>query len=388
MAETLHWSNWSGNVTTNPIGIVRPAAVADIVDALASTEGEVRAVGATHSHSAVAASSGLVVDLSDWVGVLDVGSTQTTVRSGTRIHQLGAALRSEGVSLLNQGDIDRQSVAGACSTGTHGTGIDNQNLSAGVLGVTLITANGEVVEANSSKNTEVLNAAQLSLGGLGIMSKMTIRVRPAYRLHERIWLETVDTVLSQIDVLTAETRHFEFFWYPGQERAICKSLDETSAEVSELPDQKHERIGWSDRIISSDRTDLHTEMEYSVPAELGPACFEAIRALIGTSFPELVWPLEYRTVAADDVWMSAANGRPTVTISVHQAQELDDELLFRACEAIFVEYEGRPHWGKVHYLHANVLRSLHKDWDAWWAVRDRLDPAGRFLTSYLTSLRT
>jgi FAD/FMN-containing dehydrogenase len=385
--STHIWSNWSGRETSTPHSIIRPAAEADIAEAITSSRGEIRAVGATHSHSAVAASNGVVIDLSDWVGVTSVAGTTATARSGTRIHQLGAPLRAAGVALYNQGDIDRQSLSGACSTGTHGTGIDNQNLSASVEGFRLAIADGSIIEANSTTNTDVFRAGQLSLGALGVMTELTVRVRPAYRLHERIWLQDLDEVLDSIDDLARATRHFEFFWYPGQQRAICKSLDETTDAVSDLPDRPYERIGWSDRIISSDRTELHTEMEYSVPAEVGPVCFNAIRTLIASSFPELEWPLEYRNVAQDDVWMSPANGRPTVTISVHQAHGLADEPLFRACEEIFVNAGGRPHWGKVHFLNSSVLRPAHRDWDAWWAVRDRLDPQGRFVTSHLEQLR-
>jgi FAD/FMN-containing dehydrogenase len=124
-----------------------------------------------------------------------------------------------------------------------------------------------------------------------------------------------------------------------------------------------------------------------VPVERGPACFAALRALIARNFPDLRWPLEYRTLAADDLWLSTASGRATATISVHQGAELPDEPLFRACEAIFAAHDGRPHWGKVHYRTGKELAALYPRWDDWWRVRDRYDPDGRFLNSHLSALR-
>ena len=390
MAESsdLTWSNWSGRETTTPTAFVRPASEDDLADALRSTTGEVRAVGATHSHSAVAASSGLVVDLEDWVGVLETGDGWARLRSGTRIHQLGAPLRAAGLALHNQGDIDRQSVAGACGTGTHGTGLGNRNFSSAVLGTRLMTADGELVETDATTDPDLWQATRLSLGAFGVATELTLSLRDAYRLHERIWLQPVDEVVADVDRLMAATRHFEFFWFPGQERAICKSLDETELAVDPMPDRPYERIGWSDRIISSDRTELHTEMEYSVPAEAGPECFAAIQRLLVDRFPDVTWPLEYRHVAADDVWLSPAKGRPTVTISVHRAHGLPDEPYYRAAEEIFLGFGGRPHWGKVHFCDGPMLREMHEDWDRWWAARDRVDPAGRFVTSSLAALRT
>jgi L-gulonolactone oxidase len=140
-------------------------------------------------------------------------------------------------------------------------------------------------------------------------------------------------------------------------------------------------------VLANDRPDKHSEMEYALPAARGPACFRALRERIARDFPGLRWPLEYRSVAADDLWISAASGRETVTISVHQGVDVPDEPLFRACEEIFRAHEGRPHWGKVHYLDGAELARIHARWPAWWRVRDRFDPDGRFLSPYLESLR-
>lgn len=386
------WSNWSGRQRSTPALVLAPASEAELVAAV-TRAGELsvplRAVGASHSHSRVAATDGVLVTLDDWTGVIDVDTDAmtATLRSGSRIFELGEPLHAAGVALRNQGDIDRQSIAGATSTGTHGTGPTLQNLSSSVVGARLVTAGGEVVACSAGENAELFQVARHSLGAAGLIVDLTVAVRPAYRLHETLWKEDPASVFGRIDELTAATRHFEFFWMPQLDVCACKSLAETDASVDPMPDVKLQRIGWSHDIISSTRNDLHTEMEYSVPAEAGPECFDEVRTMILRDFPDLTWPLEYRTLAADDLWISTASGRETVTISAHQDVSLDDRPLFEACEAIFRRYDGRPHWGKVHYRTAAELADLYPRYRDWWAVRDRWDPDGIFVSDYLATLR-
>lgn len=387
------WSNWSGRQTAAPVRIVRPTTEAGFVDAVrdAGAAGlTVRAVGASHSHSRVAApDGGLLVDTDGWQGVITLDETATcgTVRSGTRIFQLGAPLHAAGLALRNQGDIDRQSVAGAIATGTHGTGVALQNLSASVTGVRVVLASGDVVDCDAAVEPDLFEVARHSLGGVGLVTTVRLALRDAYRLHEVEWREEPASVVDRIDELTGATRHFEFFWMPQIDRCACKSLAETDAPSDPLPHRPYERIGWSHEIISSIRDVKHTEMEYSVPAERGPTCFMELRELVLTRFGELQWPLEYRTLAPDDVWISTARDRPTVTISAHQDIALDDRPLFEACEEVFARHHGRPHWGKVHGRSGAELVALHRRYRDWWAVRDRYDPDERFVTAHLRALR-
>jgi FAD/FMN-containing dehydrogenase len=392
MTTAATWSNWSGRQTSSPTALFSPTSEEEIVSAVASAAADgasVRAVGASHSHSRIAAPDGVLLNLDGWQGVVsaDVDAQQAIVRSGSRIFELGAPLHAHGLALRNQGDIDKQSIAGATSTGTHGTGPTNQNLSASVEGVRLVLASGEVVSCSPDERPELFELARHSLGGVGVITEFTLGLRPAYRLHERLWKESPDDVFARIDELVAGTRHFEFFWMPQLDACACKTLAETDAEVDDLPDNKLERIGWSHNIISSIRDDKHTEMEYSVPADQGPACFNEVREMILRDFPDLAWPLEYRTVRSDDIWISAAGGRETVTISAHQDISLDDRDLFEACEEIFRRYDGRPHWGKVHYLSGADLADLYPRYRDWWRIRDEHDPDGLFVTEDLARLR-
>ncbi len=389
MAE---WSNWSGRQTDTPQRVLRPSSEEEIVAAVLGARTDnlvVRAVGASHSHSRVAATSGLLVELDAWQGIEEVDRDARTarLRSGTRIFQLGQPLHEAGLALRNQGDIDKQSIAGAIATGTHGTGPVLQNFSSSVLALRLALGDGEIVECDRDRNRELFEAARHSLGGVGLVTEVTLALRSRYRLHETLWSEHPDEVFGRIDDLIAATRHFEFFWMPQGDFCACKTLAETDAEVDPMPDKKNERIGWSHEIISSVRDVKHTEMEYSVPAHLGPACFLELRKMLLRDFPDLQWPLEYRTLASDDIWISTASHRETVTISAHQDISLDDRPLFEACEKIFRTYEGRPHWGKVHYRSGEELAALYPRYPDWWRVRDEVDPEGRFLTPYLRSLR-
>lgn len=386
------WSNWSGRQTSSPTTVREPQSPADFVAAVAEARRlgvAPRAVGASHSHSRVAATDGVLVSTDGWQGLISADPEHETAvfRSGTRVFQAGPQLFAHGLSLRNQGDIDKQSLAGAISTGTHGTGPSLQNFSASVEAVQLVLADGEVVRTSPVAESELFEVARHSLGGVGLLVEVELGLRPAYRLHETQWFEHPDDVFARIDELIAATRHFEFFWDPQRDSCVCKSLDETQRDPDDLPDVQGERIGWSHDIISSIRDNRHTEMEYSVPAEAGPDCFAELRTMIQTEFADLAWPIEYRTLHADDVWLSTARGRETVTISAHQDITLDDEPLFRACEEIFARHGGRPHWGKVHYRSGPELAELHPQYEQWWMVRDRFDPQGLFLTPELERLR-
>ncbi len=391
-AVRTHWANWSGRIETVPAAVLEPADEAAVADAVrkAAREGRsVRAAGAGHSHAPLVPTDGVILDLGRLSGVrsIDRERGEVVVGAGTRIADLGVPLRDGGVALHNQGDIDRQAIAGAAATGTHGTGAGLRSLSASVVGLRLVNADGDVVECDAERDPELLQAARLSLGALGVATELRLSVREAYRLEEKMWLEPLDDVLDDVERHVGAHRHFEFFWLPGSKRAACKSLRETDEEPRYPLAEEGHRLAWSYEVLANDRPLKHSEMEYAVPAPRGPACLREIRALIERDFPNLQWPLEYRTLAEDDVWLSTAYGRPTVTISVHQGVDADDEPLFRACEPIFRAHDGRPHWGKVHYLAGEELGRIHPRWSDWWAVRDRVDPAGRFLNATLARWR-
>lgn len=387
----VSWYNWSGRHTAKPQTIYFVRSEADALAIAASGRAKrtgIRVAGAGHSHSLLVPHDGIIVDTSGLSGIIEVDANARTawVYAGSTVYSLGRPLHDAGLALKNQGDIDRQSIAGACATGTHGTGKDLQNLSASVIGARIALASGEIIECDAQTHPDVWQAARLSLGSLGIVTRLKLQLREAYKLEESGFESSYEDLTGRIDDLIAQNGRFEFFWHPQSDQATAKIINETDKAPRYPLAEEGSRLAWNYEVLPSHRPHFHTEMEYSVPAEHGLACLDDIRTLLKTQFADVAWPVEYRTVAEDDVWLSMAYGRPTVTISVHQDVRLDETDYYRACEAIFRRYEGRPHWGKVNYLDAATLAAVHPRWADWWQVRDQCDPDRVFLNDYMRSL--
>lgn len=387
------WTNWSGKLRAPEAATlhhVRSEADAAALAAATTAAGRrLRVAGAGHSHMPLVPTDGVIADLSGLSGVIstDVATERAWVWAGTPIHALGRPLHEAGLALANQGDIDRQAIGGATATGTHGTGRTLRNLSSAVVGARVALASGELVDVSAAERPELFPAIRLNLGAVGIVTRLELQLRAAYRLREHGFVAPLGEVLDRLDELTAASRHAELFWYPTRDRSVVKVIDETDDEPEYPIGPEGGRCAWSYEVLPSHRDWRHSEIEYSVPAEAGPACFAAIRALLAREFPAMGWPVEYRTLAADDVWLSTAYERPTVTISLHLPAADDDGPLFRAAEAVFRDHDGRPHWAKVHYLDGATLAAIHPAWSRWWAVRDSVDPAGTFLNQYLQTVR-
>ena len=397
MAEA--WRNWSGSVSCAPRQIASPRDEAALAALLAADDGPVRVAGAGHSFTPLCETAGTLVSLDALSGIVetDAGASTATVWAGTRLHDLGEPLHAAGFSLENMGDIDRQALAGAVSTGTHGTGRTLGSFSTQVVGLRLVLASGDLLDCSPTQEPEIFDAARLSLGALGVLTRITLRVLPAYRLHERTWPLPFEACVEQMPALIAGHRHFEFFWSPAADACAMKTLDPTDEPVGVIAPPVPatgrmvrylgpEYVDWSHRVFPSERTLLFNEMEFAVPEAAGPDCLREIRALMQTRYPDVIWPIEYRTVREDDIPLSPASGRATVTISIHQAAELSHQAFFRDAEAIFRNHRGRPHWGKLHSHTARALRDLYPRFDAFRAVRERLDPRGRFLNEHLRAL--
>jgi FAD-linked oxidoreductase len=409
---SAEWVNWSGAIRCSPRRIATPASEVQVVALVREAAREnltLRVAGSGHSFTPIVATDGVVLDLQSLAGIVSVdpAGCQATVRAGTKIHALGEPLMAAGLALANQGDVDVQAICGALGTGTHGTGRELGSLSTQTAGLRLVTASGDIVEVTLASDPELFRAAQLSLGMLGVTTEARLRCLSAYRLHERTWLATVETCLAELDRHIAANRHFEFFWRPQHGLCDMKSLNPTdepadSAAGRERPPRSyasptadgsidftvtHERIEQSFRIFPSVRMRKFNEMEFAVPAENGPACFAEIRKLMVERYPEIdTWPIEYRTQAADEIFLSPAFGRATVAISIHQGAEHPYEPFFRDAEAIFRNHRGRPHWGKLHYFTARDLAASYPCYERFLAVRRSLDPAGRFLNEHLRPL--
>ena len=382
------WSNWSGSVVCHPREIARPTnetTVIELIAEAAEADRTIRVTGTGHSFTPLCATNDVLVSLDNLQGLIqiDASSSTATLWAGTKIARATELLLEHGWSLENQGDVDVQSLAGAISTGTHGTGPGLGSLSTQVAGLRIATSAGRIVDCSLAADAETFRTAQVSLGMLGVITAVTLRVLPAYRLHERLWQVPIDECLAELPAHIAAHRHFEFFWYPTTDLAHMKALDPTDEEPTTVADRPGERIDFSGRIFPTVRERRFNEIEYALPAATGPECFAEIRRLMRDEFADVTFPVEYRTLSADDVWLSPAFGRETVTLSVHEDAARPFAKFFAAVEAVFRRYNGRPHWGKIHTLTAQQLRPLYPQWDAAMAVRRRFDPAGRFLNEHL-----
>jgi len=396
------WTNWSGLVHSRPSQIARPASEAEIialVRAAAEAGQTVRVAGSGHSFTALCETSDLLLSLEHLRGIewTDASAQQASILSGSKIKDLGAPLAAAGLALENQGDVDVQAIAGAVSTGTHGTGPQLGSISTQVVGMRIVTDGGNAIDCSVDTDEEVFRAAQVSLGALGVITAVRLRLLPLYRLHERVRRQPIQDCLDQLDAQIAQNRHFEFFWYPADDAAFTKTLNPTEAPAvpltvaaptsgAGLSSAETDRVAESWQIFPTVRENRFNEMEFAVPAERGVECFLEVRDLIRRKHTDITWPIEFRTQAADNVFLSPAFGRATVAISIHQAATLPHEAFFADAEAIFRRHQGRPHWGKLHSLRRADLAVLYPDWERFHAVRRQLDPHGRFLNAHLRRL--
>ena len=421
------WTNWARNQSCSPAAVRRPATEAELVQLLkqAAANGQrVKAVGAGHSFTSIACTDGVLVDLGGYGRVLrhDAAFDQVTVEAGIPLHRLSDELDARGLALENMGDIDRQSISGATQTATHGTGLRFRNLSAQIVGMRLVTADGSVLECSASENADVFDAARVGLGALGLVSTVTLQCVRAFRLHAVEEPAPVDDVLRDLDDLVEANDHFEFYWVPHTRWALTKRnrrTDEPARPRTRVREWVDDvalnnyafgvlcRIGrWrpsliprlakvipnagrldyvdrSDRVFTSPRRVRFWEMEYGVPREALPEALNRVRRLVDEMGTPLSFPVEVRVVAPDEIPLSTAHGRETGYIAVHVYRGSPYDAYFAGVERIMDSYGGRPHWGKMHFQRAETLAARYPRWDDFQRVRARLDPEGRFANPYL-----
>jgi len=385
--QLVSWQNWSGSVRCPDARIERPfdhAALAELV-AGHTGPGALRALGSGHSFVPFWASEDTLLDLGGFVGLQSLSAGVARLLAATPLHAMGPLLAAEGLALANMGDIDRQTLAGAVATGTHGTGRGLGSLSSQVVALELLDGNGDI---RRLEHAEDIAAARVSMGTLGVMTAIEVAVLPSYGLHERNHLEGVEHCLERLEARLDAHRHHEFWWVPRVDRCIAKTLDQIEVperpRLDEIPfGEAGERFGASWQIFPSSRDLKFNEMEYAVPIATAMECFRAVRIRMLQDFPELMWPVEYRVLAGDDGWLSPTVGQEVATLSIHQAADVDQQPLFDAIEPILRDHGGRPHWGKQHGLDRAALAALYPRFDDFCSYRRQLDPEGRFLTPYL-----
>lgn len=423
-AEKPAWQNWSGSQKSSPANIFYPDSEDALAKAIRSTQGQIRAFGGGHSFNAVVPTnaSGNLVSLEAMNGLIahDAAALTATLWAGTRVASTGPLLQAINQGLLNEADINMQSLGGAVSTATHGTGRQMQCYSATVKALRVAMADGSFVDCSPEKERELFEAARVAIGSVGILSQITVQNRAAYKLREQVNVMAIKEAMTTLESERDKHRHMEFFAFPYGEKAIVKRMDITEEEPTKVEKpfideneileyaadtaRKHPwtnkwwqrlvgafvsdsvRVGKSYEIFPSPRTVGFNEMEYSVPAERGLECFQEILATMQKQKINVFFPIEFRYIGADECWMSPFSQRPSASISVHQYYKQDYREFFKLVEPIFWKYQGRPHWGKLHSLSAKELRELYPRFDDFVRVRQQADPDGRFLNDFARKL--
>jgi L-gulono-1,4-lactone dehydrogenase len=421
-----NWRNWTGDQRCSPAELVRPADRDELAGALlavAEAGSKVSIAGTGHSFTEAAMTDGTMIDLCALSGVVDAdrASGLVKVRAGTVLAELNEELHRLGLAMENLGDIDRQTVAGAISTGTHGTGARLRNLSAQVEAVEIVTAAGEVRELDGSQ-PDLLRAARVGVGALGAISAVTLRCVPAFVLERVDFPQPRDEVLDSFEERAMANDHFELFTFPYADSALVLernrvegpprprgrfaaylndivlenwALEALSATGRALPRaiprlsrlaaflaSGGKTVDRSDRVFASERRVRFTEMEYGVPREHGPEAARRVIEWVRANRYQVFFPIEMRVAAGDDALLSPSHERDTAYIAVHQYRGMEWRPYFEAVEEIMREYGGRPHWGKRHFQTAETLAPLYPRWDAFRAARDELDPGRVFANEY------
>ena len=415
----MSWSNWSGSVAA-PAQIVRPQSE-DELAALVRGAHKLRVTGAGHSFMPLCESGELIVSLDDMAGELQVAADRQTARipAGWSIRRLTAALWDEGLALANQGDVNPQSLAGAMATGTHGTGVELGSFATFARGFRLIGADGEAHWCDAITNADLYQAQRLSLGLFGVATEIEVAVVPAFHLAERIEKRRWAEIRECYDDLTRQHRHVEFWFFPHSDDVILKTLDpcdpcDPPPTTTDMEEASFRRIlniaarlpfltpslqrlmmksGISGRrrgpahlVFPSDRTIRFEEMEYEMPRAAGLDTLSEVVGWIRRKRLPVTFPFEFRTVAADDIWMSPMNAGPVAAISMHQYAKMPWRNLFAEAETIFRGHGGRPHWAKRHTLTRADVAALYPMAGRYIAVRRAADPGGKFLNPHLESL--
>ncbi len=421
-APGIAWRNWSGLQQCHARSLETPASESAIAALMSAGGGCIRCVGAGHSFTPLVPTDDVLVSLDRMSGVVahDKSALNVTLRAGTRLALLSRQLDALGLGLRNLPDVNVQTLAGAISTGTHGTGADMPALHADVIAMRIVTSQGEIVECDERSNPDLLAAARVSLGSLGVITQMTLRVVPAYNLRRRVRLMPLDAVLEQAPRLAQAHRNFEFFYlpftgyaaaithdlYPGSDVLQPESQDEQALRdlrrlrdwlgkfpqlrrwvagrlIESAPEEEARNRSW--RLLSTSRPTRFNESEFHVPRDAGIACVRGVIAALERR-NEVFFPLEFRYVKGDDAWLSPFYRRDSCSIAIHAAYGEAHDYLLSEIGPIFRRYGGRPHWGKLHALSAKELSALYPRWKDFQVVRERLDPRGRMLNPHLRSL--
>jgi len=420
------WKNWAGNQIAHPLSIEKPRSDEELLATVVSARdrGEaVKVVGTGHSFTSIALTQGHLVSLENMTGIVEVDTDaqRVTVKAGTTLADLNVLPHQHGLALANLGDITYQTVAGAVSTGTHGTGRHLTGLAGQITGMRIINGLGQIIDADETQNSEILRLGRVGLGALGAITQVTLQAVPAFRLRAVESPMRVDQLLEEIDMHVDTNDHFEFFWVPHTGWALTKRNNRTDDDVSPQPVVRHwidkvlienygfgavcavgrmrpkwiprlakalpssggrEYVDTSYKVFASTRLVKFYEMEYSIPRSHVVDALNEVRSMVDSNGHLLNFPVEVRFTKADDMALSTSYGRDSAYIAVHVYKGMDYQPYFRDVEAIMRTHDGRPHWGKLHFRTAPDLAPAYPLFDEFLQLRKRLDPNRVFANEY------
>ncbi len=421
-------SNWAGNQSCDPVTIEQPETteeVAAIVTRAALRGQRVKAIGAGHSFTSAAMTEGVMVDLERLSGLqkLDTETGLITVGAGMILDDLNLKLDEVGLALPNLGDIAVQSVAGATATATHGTGTTLGNLATQIVGMQIVTGTGQILQLDGDNQPDLLRFARVSVGALGVVTSVTLQTVPAFNLHAVEQVVDLEATCEDIEDFLTSSDHAELFWFPGTTTCLTKQNNRTTKQPEPPSKAKYfidkivlengvfdlinrtsrrfpstterlrklmvdaaserELIDKSYRVFASPRHVKFVEMEYGIPREALGEVIGRVNAGIKQMETAPLFPIEVRASAADDIPLSTGYRRDSAWVAVHQYKGMEHEPYFRMVEGIMDDYDGRPHWGKMHFQTAETLAPRYPEWDGFAQVRSELDPEGVFRNDYL-----
>lgn len=430
LSLTAKWRNWARTEESRPVLEVAPRTIDQVVLAIQrarETGHSLKPIGASHSFTAIGATDGVRLSMEGLRGLVDADLERgrVTLWGGTHLWELPSILDPLGLALENMGDVDRQTITGATSTGTHGTGLGFGGISTQIVGATLITGTGEILDINENQHSELLPAIALGLGALGVIVTVTIQCVPRYLLRAVEAPVPFEEILESYEDRNRAADHFEFYWFPHTASTrtktntrlpiesgakplgkVAKFVDEevmnnamlgavvgferfvpsATPSINRTIETVSSSRDYSDvsyRVFITNRRVRFREMEYALPLDAVPTALRELRAMIDRKGYRISFPVEVRAAAADKLLLSTAHGRESGYIAVHRYWRDPDHEYFREAEAILKAHDGRPHWGKMHTRDADSLRATYPKFDEFVAVRNRLDPDRVFANSYL-----
>lgn len=418
--EVIPWTNWSGNQSSTPNERLVPKSTDDLSSMIKNSKQRIRLVGSGHSFSPLVPTNESLMSLAYFYGItnIDKDKKQFDVAGNTVLANVGEELWQNGMSLENMPDINTQTFAGAIATSTHGTGINYGSMSSTVKKITMVNGLGEEINCSADDNSEIFNAARTNIGTLGAVTNLRIQAQDKYYLKETSWMMGLEEGLEKTAQLRDEHRHFELYALPHADYILGITLDkierkdlltstlnsgdayETFKTMSKVIDsppylrsfivntgastvEKESRTGRNYEVFGNVRDMRFNEMEYSIPAEHGIACLREILATIKKLDIDVIFPMEYRYIKADDIWLSPFYQRDSCAISCHNFHDKDYKKYFSAIEPIFWKYDGRPHWGKIHTLSAKEQRARYPMFDQFLKVRQEMDPKNIFTNDHI-----